>query len=247
MGTKGLLAHQVLPAQFQIGCREPWRGSAATRRMAEAEYIKQASEAWEEAIRIAESKEGWKEEKNDKKTGDIVESRKNEKGKKIYRCKAVVSAPPALLIAAMRDTDKVTEWNKTLLQSKLLHKINDDFSITYQVTADGGGGMVSSRDFVYCAKTGFKGDVFVMGGRSVDYKDAPSSSKIVRAINGPGCQMILPVAGETNSSTFVWLMDCDYKGWMPQSVLDIAMPIAQTQFIDCLKKLAQRFKDEGKF
>ena len=40
--------------------------------------------------------------------------------------------------------------------------------------------MVSSRDFVYCAKTGFKGDVFVMGGRSVDYKDAPSSSKIVR-------------------------------------------------------------------
>ena len=32
-----------------------------------------------------------------------------------------------------RDTDKVTEWNKTLLQSKLLHKINDDYSITYQV------------------------------------------------------------------------------------------------------------------
>ena len=48
------------------------------------------------------------------------------------------------------------------------------------MTSDGGGGMVSSRDFVYAAKTGYKGDVFVMGGRSVDYKDAPSSSKIVR-------------------------------------------------------------------
>merc|ERR1711990_245287 len=246
MGTKGLLA-QVFPAQFQIGCREPWRGSAATRRMAEAEYIKQASEAWEEAIKIAESTTGWKEEKNDKKTGDIVESRKNEKGKKIYRCKAVVAAPPALLIAAMRDTDKVTDWNKTLLESKMLKKINDDFSITYQVTSDGGGGMVSSRDFVYCAKVGFKGDVFVMGGCSVDYKDAPSSSKIVRAFNGPGCQMISPVAADPNSSTFIWLMDLDYKGWMPQSVLDIAMPIAQTQFIDCLKKLAQKLKDEGKF
>merc|ERR1712037_804856 len=88
-------------------------------RMAEAEYMKQASEAWEEAIKIAESTTGWKE-KNDKKTGDIVESTKNGKGKKIYRCKAVVQAPPALLIAAMRDTDKVTEWNKTLLESKLL-------------------------------------------------------------------------------------------------------------------------------
>jgi len=215
--------------------------------MADAEFIKQASEAWEEAIKIAESTTGWKEEKNDKKTGDIVESSKNEKGKKIYRCKATVAAPPALLIEAMRDTDKVVEWNKTLLQSKLLKRINDDFSITYQVTSDGGGGMVSSRDFVYCAKTGFKGDVFVMGGRSVDYKDAPSSSKIVRAINGPGCQMIAPVADDPNSSTFIWLMDCDYKGWMPQSVLDIAMPIAQTQFIECLKKLAQKLKEEGKF
>jgi len=59
--------------------------------------------------------------------------------------------------------------------------------------------------------------------------------------------MILPVTGDANSCTFIWLMDCDYKGWMPQSVLDIAMPIAQTQFIDCLKKLAQKLKDEGKF
>ena len=48
--------------------------------------------------------------------------------------------------------------------------------------------MVSSRDFVYVAKTGYKGDVFVMGGRSVDYKDAPSSSKIVR------CESIPPAA-----------------------------------------------------
>ena len=33
-----------------------------------------------------------------------------------------------------RDTDKVTDWNKTLLESKLLKKLNDDFSITYQVS-----------------------------------------------------------------------------------------------------------------
>ena len=27
----------------------------------------------------------------------------------------------------------MTDWNKTLLESKLLKKLNDDFSITYQV------------------------------------------------------------------------------------------------------------------
>ena len=62
-----------------------WFSQSPCLHTQEAEFVKQASEAWEEAIKIAESTTGWKEEKNDKKTGDIVESRKNEKGKKIYR------------------------------------------------------------------------------------------------------------------------------------------------------------------
>ena len=32
-----------------------------------------------------------------------------------------------------------------------------------------------------------------------------------RAINGPGCQMVKPVADDENSSEIVWVMDCDYK------------------------------------
>ena len=37
---------------------------------------------------------------------------------------------------------------------------------------------------------------------------------------------------------FVWLMDCDYKGMIPSSIIDIAMPSAQLQMIDCINKLA---------
>ena len=37
---------------------------------------------------------------------------------------------------------------------------------------------------------------------------------------------------------FVWLMDCDYKGMIPGSVVDIVMPSAQLQMIDCINKLA---------
>ena len=40
--------------------------------------------------------------------------------------------------------------------------------------------MVSARDFVYVSKKGYNGNVFVMGGKSVDFKDAPNSNKIVR-------------------------------------------------------------------
>ena len=79
----------------------------------------------------------------------------------------------------------------------------------HQVTSEGGGGMVSARDFVYISKKGYDGKVFSMGGRSVEYNDAPAQGKIVRAYNGPGCQMVLPSSGD--SCDFVWLMDCDYK------------------------------------
>ena len=78
------------------------------------------------------------------------------------------------------------------------------------MTTDGGGGVVSARDFVYVSKKGYDGSVFVMGGKSVEYKEAPSSNKIVRAVNGPGCQMVSQ-GEEENTCNFLWLMDCDYK------------------------------------
>ena len=79
-----------------------------------------------------------------------------------------------------------------------------------QVTTDGGGGVVSARDFVYVSKKGYDESKFVMGGRSVEYSEAPKPGKIVRAVNGPGCQIVTPGA-EENQCDFLWLMDCDYK------------------------------------
>ena len=51
---------------------------------------------------------------------------------------------------------------------------------------------MSSRDFVYLYKIGQEGDSWVMGGESVEYSEAPTSNKIVRAVNGPGLQMVTP-------------------------------------------------------
>eukprot|EP00088_Acartia_fossae_P016091 TRINITY_DN18977_c0_g1_i1.p1 TRINITY_DN18977_c0_g1~~TRINITY_DN18977_c0_g1_i1.p1 ORF type:complete len:219 (+),score=49.15 TRINITY_DN18977_c0_g1_i1:214-870(+) len=214
-----------------------------------AEYIKEIEAAFDEGIELAKSTEGWKKEKTDKDSGDLVEVRKNEKGRKIYRCRGKISMPKKLLEDALKDTDNVMSWNTTLSETKVLKRISDDVVISYQVTAEAAGGMVSARDFVYGSKVGSTdgGATFVMGGKSVDFPDAPKSSKIVRAVNGPGCQMVFPVEGDENSCEFLWLMDCDYKGWMPSSVLDVAMPIAQTQFLECIRKLAAKLKAEGKY
>ena len=84
-------------------------------------------------MELANLTEGWKEEKVDKKTGDIVESRKNSGGRKIYRCRAKIEMPAKLLIEKISDTDHVTEWNTTLTDAKVLKKLNDDCAISYQV------------------------------------------------------------------------------------------------------------------
>ena len=41
--------------------------------------------------------------------------------------------PARVLIEAMRDTDKITEWNKTLTQAKVLKVLNEECVISYQV------------------------------------------------------------------------------------------------------------------
>ena len=39
---------------------------------------------------------------------------------------------------------------------------------------------------------------------------------------------------------FIWLMDCDYRGMIPTSIIEIAMPLAQLQMIECINKLAEK-------
>lgn len=44
--------------------------------------------------------------------------------------------------------EDVPKWNPTLLESKIIRKVNSYTDITYQASVGGGGGMVKSRDFV---------------------------------------------------------------------------------------------------
>ena len=59
-----------------------------------------------------------------------------------------------------------------------------------QVTSEGGGGVVSARDFVYGCKTMVSGKKMVIGGLSVVVEEQPEVKGFVRAQHGPGCQII---------------------------------------------------------
>jgi len=76
-------------------------------------------DAWKEAVEIANGQEGWKQEKKNDH-GDVVVSKKSRKGKKIYRVTAKIDIEPAKLIEYMADTEKITKWNTTLTEHKVL-------------------------------------------------------------------------------------------------------------------------------
>ena len=154
-------------------------------------------------MKIARSEDGWKAEKEDKANEVVVETKKNSKVKKIYRCTAKINMPAKLLVDAIRDTDMITTWNYTLTDVRFLKKLTDDVSISYQIIPDAAGGMVSARDFIYLSQVGFEGEQFIMGGKSVEFENGPKSSKNVRAIKGHGCQMVTPFPGDAYSCTFM--------------------------------------------
>merc|ERR1712130_544516 len=78
----------------------------------------------------------------------------------------------------------------------------------------------------------------IVGGLSVVIEEQPEVKGIVRANHGAGCQIVVDT-GDSDKCQFIWLMDCDYRGLIPTSIVEIAMPSAQLQMIDCINKLSQ--------
>ncbi|XP_067632846.1 steroidogenic acute regulatory protein-like isoform X3 [Eurosta solidaginis] len=111
------------------------------------EYHQMALDCVRRAYELFESSD-WKVEKVTSK-GDQIRSTQRDKLGKIYRLTAHIKYPPkALLEELFYKIESIPKWNPTLLESKIIHKINSYTDITYQATVGGGGGMVKSRDFI---------------------------------------------------------------------------------------------------
>jgi len=207
----------------------------------DAEFLKILEQAYEEAWEIVNSEDDWKKEAEEK--GDIVCSKKNKKGKKMYRIKVIIDTSAEKLIAAFENSDDITKWNTTLSKHQILKKFdNTNATISYQVTTPAGpGDMVSARDFFMIYKAEKRGDTWMQGGCSIEYPDGPKTDKKnVRAWNYPGGQAVKPDPnGDPSKCEFSWLMNIEFKGWLPGSIMELAMPQAQLQFVECVRKLAK--------
>ena len=118
----------------------------------------------------------------------------------------------------------------------------DNAKISYQMTMPAGpAGVVSARDFIMIYKSEKRGNTWMQGGISVDYADGPKSPEnVVRAWNHPGGQVVKPDPnGDENKCEFMWLMNIEFKGKLPATIAEMAMPQAQIQFVECVRKLAK--------
>ena len=196
-----------------------------------------ATEAFEEAYSLLLSEQDWKEAKRNE-LGDIVMTKKNKRGKNIYKIKAEIDISPEKLITALKDVANSDKWNKTLEKLEVVSDISDDLKVTYQITSEAGG-VVSARDFILVLKFGYKNDAYLQAACSVEYPGLEKVKGMVRAWNYPGGLMVKPILNEPNKSEFHWLIDCDLKGWLPASMVSMAMPFMQMQYVTSIRELAK--------
>ena len=113
--------------------------------------------------------------------GDIVWSKKNKKGKKMYRIKVIINVSPEKLVKAFEThKEDITKWNQTMARHETVKKFDNGARIFYQLTkANGPGDIVSARDWFLISKSGMRGNVWFQGGCSVDYPGGPQGEKCV--------------------------------------------------------------------
>uniref|UniRef100_A0A182JX42 START domain-containing protein n=1 Tax=Anopheles christyi TaxID=43041 RepID=A0A182JX42_9DIPT len=115
--------------------------------MQDEEFKKMGTECVRKAYALLES-DGWKIEKVTAK-GDTIQSCQQDKIGKIYKLTAKIHYPARKLLQELfYKIEDVPKWNPTLLESKIIRKIDSHTDISYQATIGGGGGVVKCRDFV---------------------------------------------------------------------------------------------------
>ncbi|KJH40787.1 START domain protein [Dictyocaulus viviparus] len=125
-------------------------------------------------------------------------------------------SPLTLFNAAWRD---VPQWNKQLLDGRVLGNIDSVTDLYYSISRPFLKGYIGSRDFVdlrriYCdAAIQVYFGVFV----SVDFPPIPEdpTKKIIRGVNGPSC-IRTGCDAATGKSYLEWIMCTDLRGGLPK-------------------------------
>jgi hypothetical protein len=95
---------------------------------------------------------------------------------------------------------------------------------------------VDPRDFLFLISIAKVGDAWTAGGCSVDLPSHPVTEGMVRAWQHPTCMVIEPNTNVDGTSTFTWLLQCDFGGMLPSEMCNAAIPHAISLFLSSLRE-----------
>lgn len=207
------------------------------------DYRRRARDILDSAWALINSSD-WQLEKETPRGGS-VHSKSVSKGPKLFRLTAKVHLPPQLLLNQLFDhIGEMPNWNPTVIESHRLEVIDHQTDITYQVSAAGGGGVITSRDFVILRHWDMRGESYVSASASVLHPKKPPSKNYIRGENYPGCWVMKPIPDEYDWCDFQWLLNTNLKGWLPNYVVDSAFTNVMLEFLEHLDGYAERLRDD---
>lgn len=120
--------------------------------------------------------------------------------------------------------DQMPSWNPTVIEAKIIKKIDDHTDITYSVSAPGGGGLVDSRDFV-----NLRTWQLIKNGNVMENIDSISDDKILSSREASpqieeNVQQVQRSASEQN------LVENEFQRSMDQSVTSLSKSLGAKVF-----------------
>ncbi|XP_050315935.1 steroidogenic acute regulatory protein-like [Anthonomus grandis grandis] len=164
-------------------------------------------------------KNDWKLEK--KRDVDCVYSRKDPKAGTVFKLEVIISASPRYLFDELYfRVDNLAKWNTSVKDSYKVQTVDEYTDITYQISEDAAGGLVSSRDFVNLRHWALIEDTYVMCCVKCDHPKLPPGNKYVRAENGIGGYVIESIPDGPDKCRFIWMVNPNLNIKVPKFILD---------------------------
>ncbi|XP_012538220.1 steroidogenic acute regulatory protein-like [Monomorium pharaonis] len=155
---------------------------------------------------------------------------------KTVKITGIIDAPASILIDLLFDhVEEQSSWNKLVTESIRLQIIDENTDIVYQATSPYGGGIITARDFVILRHRNKCDNYYISSGISI-----PTAVQVrpnmTRAENGISCFATEELPYEPNKCRFTWIQNTNFKGWIPQTVVDRSMSTGLVDFMTYLRK-----------
>ncbi|KAL0109977.1 hypothetical protein PUN28_013548 [Cardiocondyla obscurior] len=156
---------------------------------------------------------------------------------KVLKITGIVNAPASFLIDLLYDdVEEQTLWNKLVTESMKLQNIDENTDIVYQATSPFGGGLITARDFVILRHRKQLGNYYITCGVSVPTASVQVRPNMTRGENGISCFATEELPDDLHKCRFTWILNTNFKGWIPQTVVDRSLSTGLVDFMTYLRE-----------